>query len=115
MDLIVDACNDLLHAIHAVQPATAWLGGQEGGGVRDQREGLRQLQGEEVGAFFSCNWGAFKKNFVDFKHSAESEMAKSKPLVGSLAWVLSSIVKQLLSSVPNKGANELLYSSIMTP
>ena len=42
-------------------------------------------------------------------------MAKSKPLVGSLAWVLSSIVKQLLSSVPNKGANELLYSSIMTP
>ena len=42
-------------------------------------------------------------------------MAKSKPLVGSLAWVLSSIVKHLLSIVPNKGANELLYSFIMTP
>ena len=44
-----------------------------------------------------------------------TRMAKSKPLVGSLAWVLSSIVKQLLSSVPNKGANELLYSFIITP
>ena len=44
-----------------------------------------------------------------------TRMAKSKPLVGSLAWVLSSIVKHLLSIVPNKGANELLYSFIMTP